>query len=146
MKKRISKGALLFLVLFFATILSFPTLAFAGAEASDYLDSCDAYVEAVGGGDLEIWFEVYGTGVMDEIGVKTIALQESTNGTNWSTVKTFRYGSYPRMLASNKAIHMSYVEYAGETDYYYRAVLTAWAGKNGNGDSREITTKKTQAD
>lgn len=146
MNKRISKGALLFLVLFFAAIFSFPTLASAGAKASDYLERYSAAINAMGDGNLEIWFEVYGTGIMDEIGVTAIALQESTNGTNWSTVKVFKHSKYSQMLASNKTIHKSYVEYAGETDYYYRAVVTAWASKNGNGDSREITTKKTQAD
>ena len=57
-------------------------------RASDYLAAYTAYICAMGGGDLEIWFEVTGTRTWADIGVLTIYLYESTDNSNFYWVRT----------------------------------------------------------
>ncbi len=105
--------------------------------ASEYLSSYYAYINAEGSGIFAIYFEVTGTGTMDEIGALTIILQEYSNG-SWQTVKTYEYTAYPNMLAYNRPFYGSHVSYSGKSGYSYRAYVTVWAGKNGLGDSRQL--------
>lgn len=44
------------------------------------------------------------------------------------------------MIANDKSIYASNVDYSGIDGYSYRAYVTIWAGKDGNGDSREVLT------
>lgn len=114
-------------------------------RASQYLSSYMAYIAPVGSGKIQIWFDVEGTTVMDKIGSTTIVLKESTNGTSFTTVKTFKVASYSSMLASNKVSYTSYVPYSGTAGRYYQAVVTVYAEKNGGSDSRVITTSTKKA-
>jgi hypothetical protein len=56
-------------------------------RASDYLMGYTAYICAMGGGNLEIWYEVTGTDFQDYLGVMSILLYESTDKQNWTWVK-----------------------------------------------------------
>lgn len=114
-------------------------------QASSYISSYTAYIDAVGSGKIQIWFDVGGVGVMDKIGATTIVLKESTNGTTFTEVKTFKYSSYPSMLATNKASYTWYVPYSGVSGRYYKAVVTIYAEKNGGCDSRLKTTSSVKA-
>ena len=87
------------------------------------------YVE---GRTLEIWFDVVGNGGMDEIGVSCITLERSSNGSSWSTVKTFYPEDYPQMICYDTGIAYDYVTYTGSSGYYYRAYVTYYA-KNSRG-------------
>lgn len=108
--------------------------------ASDYLAAYTAYICAMGGGDLEIWFEVTGTGTWADIGVVTIYLYESTDNQNWYWVKTFMFEDYDGMLEHNTYFHMDYVPYEGVPGRYYKAYVQIWAGPEDGGDSRYIWT------
>lgn len=144
MNKRLSRSIAFFLTV--VLIVSMGASATAATEASDYLDSYSAYTYAAGSGKIQIWFDVTGTGTMNKIGALTIVLKESTDGSTWTTVQTFRYTSYSSMLASNKATHTSNVDYSGVSGRYYQAVVTVWAGTSDTvGDSRQITTSKVKA-
>ena len=44
------------------------------------------------------------------------------------------------MLVNDKTFYASSVDYSGTKGSSYRAYVTVWAGKNGDGDSREILT------
>ncbi len=78
---------------------------------------------------------------MDEIGALSICLQEKSNGSStWTTIETYSYTDYPHMLGYNDNLYISSVYYSGEAGCSYRAYITVWAGKDGNGDSREILT------
>mgnify|MGYP003463348626 CR=1 FL=1 len=114
-------------------------------RASQYLSSYMAYIAPVGSGKIQIWFDVEGTAVMDKIGTTTIVLKESTNGTSFTPVKTFKSTSYSSMIASNKGSYTSYVPYSGTAGRYYQAVVTVYAEKNGGSDSRVITTSTKKA-
>lgn len=105
--------------------------------ASYYLDSYNTYIYRVGtNGEIHIWFDVMGIGNMDELGVLSIVLYESTDNSNWSYVDTFLHEENESMLAYDDWYHASYVSYQGSTTKYYKAYVCIWAGKNGSGDTR----------
>ena len=108
--------------------------------ASDYLMSYTAYICAMGNGDLEIWWEVTGTGYWADIGVLTISLYESTNGTDFYWVESFRFTNYPNMLWHDDYMSMDHVDYAGVRGRYYKAYVHVWAGPEVGGDGRYIWT------
>lgn len=108
--------------------------------ASDYLAAYTAYICAMGGGDLEIWFEVTGTGRWADIGVLHIYLYESTDNSNFYWVKTFQFMDYDNMLWHNDYICMDYVPYDGVPGRYYKAYVQIWAGPEDGGDTRYIWT------
>ena len=105
-------------------------------RASYYLGSYNTYICDMGNGRMEIWYDVTGTGDMDEIGVLSILLFESTDNTNWTRVKTYSHEKYPSMLAYDDWSHTSCVSYQGVAGRYYKAYVCIWAGKNGLGDTR----------
>ena len=114
-------------------------------RASDYLNSYNTYICAMGNGKLEIWYTVVGTNDMDEIGVLSIILYESTNQTSWTRVKTYSHENYSSMLAEDDFVHSSYVSYNGTAGKYYKAYVCIWAGKNGSGDTRYMWTPVERA-
>lgn len=129
------------LTMLFAISICFAPVANAALQASLYLTSYDAYMWADGGGVVSVYFDVQGTGTMDEIGALSIRLQERANGSSaWTTIKTYSYVNYPNMLDYDNFYYGSSVSYSGKTGYSYRAYVTVWAGKDGVGDSREILT------
>ena len=103
--------------------------------ASSYLTAYNTYICTVGN-NIQIWYEVVGTGNMDEIGVQSIKLYESSDNSTWTRVKTFSYENYSSMLAEDDYYHCSYVSYPRTTGKYYKAYVCIWAGKNGSGDTR----------
>ena len=130
------------IVCFLVVALAFPTSVSAAQNeelvpfASYYLDAYNTYICDMGRGEMQIWFEVMGTGYMDEIGVLSIQVYESTNNVNWTRVKTFLYEDNSSMLVYNDYHHMSYVTYNGIAGRYYKAYVCIWAGKYGKGDTR----------
>ena len=91
-------------------------------------------MSANGNGKVSVQYDISGTGVMDEIGVKTITIYE-----NGVSVKTFTYTTTPSMMAYNKSSHYGSVSYNGVSGKSYYAIVTFWAGKQGGGDSRTPT-------
>lgn len=105
--------------------------------ASKYLTSYNTYICRVGtNGEIQIWFDVMGTGDMDELGVLSIVLFESTDNTHWTHAETFLHEDNESMLVENDWYHCSYVSHQGSTSKYYKAYVCIWAGKNGAGDTR----------
>ena len=92
-----------------------------------------------------MWFNVMGTGTMDEIGVLSIMLYESTNQSTWTRVKTYSHENYASMLEENDYYHCSYVSYQGTAGKYYKAYVCIWAGKDGSGDTRYMWTSVERA-
>ena len=108
--------------------------------ASAYLWSYTAYICAMGDGDLEIWWEVTGTGTWADIGVLSIFLYESTDGTNWYWVKSYQHNQYGNMLWHNDYFSMDCVSYDGIPGRYSKAYVQIWAGPEDGGDGRYIWT------
>lgn len=110
------------------------------SRASYYLDSYSAYVYPAGWYKVQVWVSVHGVDYMDEIGALTIQLYESKDQETWTWVDTFHYTDYPDMLGYNDYYHSGHVEYAGTIGRYYKAYVSIWAGKDGNGDNRQFWT------
>ena len=140
---------LLALILVFSLVSPIPVGAVSAEKnstrASVYLDSYNTYICAMGGGDLQIWYTVVGDDDMDEIGVLSIILYESSDKTNWTRVKTYSHENYSSMLATDDWIHSSYVPYDGIAGKYYKAYVCIWAGRNGAGDTRYMWTAVEKA-
>jgi hypothetical protein len=109
-------------------------------RASAYLDSYNAYVYLPGTGEVRVYFNVQGTNIMDELGALSIAIYESTDGTNWTWKKTFTHDSTSGMLGYGDFYHSGYVSYNGVAGRYYKAYVCIWGGKNGQGDTRYFWT------
>lgn len=112
---------------------------------SDYLDSYNSYVSAVGNGQIEVWFEVWGTGNMADIGALKIELYESSDNTDWTLVKTFSYKDDPTMLSQDNFYHVSHVSYQGTAGKYYKAYVCVWAGIAGGGNTWYMWTSSKLA-
>ena len=108
--------------------------------ASDYLIDYTAYICAMGGGDLEIWWEVTGTDIWADIGVLTVSLYESTDNSNFYWVEAFDCTDYPNMLWHGNYICVDHVDYEGVPGRYYKAYVHVWAGPEDGGDGRYIWT------
>ncbi len=139
---KLFKGSIRIIALCLVISLMFPiSVSAATAEtaqpyASKYLTSYNTYICDMGGGNIEIWFSIMGTGDMDEIGTLSILLYESSDNSTWTRVKTYSHENYSSMLAYDDWCHTSYVSYQGTAGKYYKAYVCIWAGKNGAGDTR----------
>lgn len=145
MRKKISP-LVRFTALMLAIILVIPTFGSAAAletvqpRASAYLTSYSAYVYLPGNGQVQVYFDVTGTGYMDELGALSIAIYESTDGANWTWKDTFMHDLTPGMLSYNDDFHTGHVTYNGVVGRYYKALVCIWGGKNGQGDTRYFWT------
>lgn len=104
--------------------------------ASNYIDGYNSYICDMGGGQFQIWFEVCGVGLMDEIGTLSIKLYEVNSDGSLTWIKTFQHTNYSSMLDYNDYYHCSYVSFQGSSSKTYKAYVSIWAGKNGGGDTR----------
>lgn len=129
-----------------AFILVIPTFGSATAaetvqpRASAYLTSYGAYVYLPGNGEVQVYFNVTGTGIMDELGALSIKVYESTDGTTWTWKETFKHDLTPGMLSYNDNVHAGHVTYNGVAGRYYKAYVCIWGGKDGQGDTRYFWT------
>ncbi len=126
----------LIISLIFPISVSAATVETAQPYASKYLSAYNTYICDMGSGELQIWYEVMGTGDMDEIGVLSIYLYESSDNSTWTWVETFQHEHCSSMLAYDDWSHISYVSYQGTAGKYYKAYVCIWAGKDGSGDTR----------
>lgn len=143
-KKR--SAAVRFTALFLAIVLTVPLFGSAAAtetvqpRASAYLTSYCAYVYLPGDGEVRVYFNVTGTGRMDELGALSIQIHESIDGTIWYWKDTFMHDLTPGMLSYNDNYHSGYVSYDGIRGRYYKAYVCIWGGKDGDGDTRYFWT------
>lgn len=117
--------------------------------ASYYLDSYGAYVYPAGNSLIQVYFDVEGTGYMDELGSLSIQIYEcSTNSSDiddWTWRTTFTHDSTPGMLSYNDDFHAGHVDYYGTAGKYYKAYVCIWGGKDGDGDTRYFWTSAKKA-
>lgn len=109
-------------------------------RASYYLTSYNTYIYRAALGKIQVWFTVTGVDYMDDIGALTVQIYESTDNENWTWVDTVRHTTQSNMLGHDAIYHSGHVDYQGTIGRYYKAYVTIWAGKNGNGDARYMWT------
>jgi len=110
-------------------VLAIPALA-AGStapRASDFFRGSSVYLCNMSGNSFEAWFDVTAIGTMDAIGVKFIKIQRSSDGSNWTTVKTCAKENYLYLVGYNTTTHAAGVSYTGTGGYYYRAYIQLYA-------------------
>lgn len=108
--------------------------------ASAYLDNYGAYVYLAGDGLVQVYFNVEGTGYMDELGVLSIKIYESLDKNAWTRMVTYTHDTTSGMLSYNDDYHSGHVDYQGVEGRYYKAYVCVWGGKNGDGDTRYFWT------
>lgn len=124
---------LICLVLAFTMCLAIP----AAAEeitpyASNYFMSYNAYLSGETSTSFEVWFSVTALRKMDKLGVEYIDILRSSDGNNWTVVKTYDSDDYPSLMATNTYSHSGHVTYTNkQSGYQYRAYVKFYA-KEGN--------------
>ena len=138
----ITKIVAIILVVSFCVPIGAQAAALEAAEprASAYLAAYTSYICAMGGGDLEIWWEVTGTRTWADIGVLTVSLYESTDNANFYWVRAYSFTNHPNMLWHNDFMCVDHVDYDGVPGRYYKAYVQIWAGPEDGGDTRYIWT------
>lgn len=116
------------LILAVSMLFAVPAFA-AESRSSRFFISSIAYLyrQNTVGRAFEVCFDVVATHTMDELGVNFIKVQQSTDGENWTTVKTFTKEEYHNLTDTNALTHMGYVVYTGTRGYYYRAFMQLYA-------------------
>lgn len=127
---------ILILTLLFPSTVMATTAEQVQPYASNYLTAYTTYICDAGNGEIQIWYEVLGKGIMDEIGTLSIMLYEVNSDGSLTWVKTFLHEDYNSMLETNDNYIYSHVSYQGSSSKTYKAYVCIWAGKNGSGDTR----------
>ena len=129
-----------------AAVMLLATPAFAAENvtprASDYIMSTCVYLDQTSGTQFDVWYEVIALGLMDEVGAYRIRIQESTNGSSWTTVYTFTPEDEPSIVKEDSNYHVGYVSYTGVAGRYYRAKITLFA-ENSTGRGEVVTYTET---
>ena len=107
------------------------------SRASNYFMSSSVYLYQTSSTIFQAWFEVTALDGMEKLGASEIKIQKSSDGENWTTVKTCSMTNYSNLICENTGAHASYVTYAGTAGYYYRAKITLYA-KNGTGSAEWV--------
>lgn len=128
MRKKIALTMLLM-----AFIFSMGAVANAAVLASEYVNEARASITVNAQGTVNVDFRIYGTGVMDALGAKTIIVQEKASGSgSWGAVATYTADDYPNMMRYNTSRHSGSVSYSGaKAGYQYRAKVYFYAEKGG---------------
>lgn len=130
------------ILLALSIVVAIPVFAAEGQRASNFFMRTGTYLEKVSGTTFEVWFDVTAVGQMDELGVKTIKIQKSSDGSNWSTMKTYSKDNYSQMIDENTFSHCDCVTYTGSVGYYYRAYVVFYA-KNDSGTGEYVMYTST---
>lgn len=113
------------------SILMLFVMPISATEGSTYsnlfISSYDSFITNPGGNMLRIWFDVVGNGAMDKIGVECIELDRSSDGVNWTTIRSFWPEDHPQMIRENTGITYDFISYAVSYGYYYRAYVVFYA-------------------
>lgn len=128
------------LVLAFAIFMAVPVSASEiSPYASSYFLGHGANLETVSSSSFKVWFSVTAVGTMTKLGVNYIDIEQSSDGVNWSVVKTYTKEAYTNLVASNAYYHSGYVTYSNkQSGYQYRAYVEFYA-KNSSGTATSGT-------
>ena len=121
----------MFAVLILSVALLVP-MACAAARASAYFAVTDAVAYAEENGKILIEADVCATGMMDEIGVKSITIYEKQSDGYYDSVKTYTRDNTSGMIRTNNYEHFKSLTYQGTVGTKYYATIAFYA-KNSSG-------------
>lgn len=115
--------------------------------ASDYFDSTQASLSALGSGKVRIEIEVVATEKMAKVGVASIVLWEKKPGETSATIaKTYVWGNTDNMTTLNSAGHYLKLTYCGIAGAQYHASVSYYAQTySGSSDTLSYVTKSVTA-
>ena len=125
---------LMCLVLIFAMCLAIPV----GAEeiapyASNYFGSYRAYLSTSTSTSFKVCFSITALRQMDKLGVDYIDIERSSDGVDWTTVKTYDSSVYSDLMTTDTFYHSGNVTYSQkQSGYQYRAYVH-FTAEEGNG-------------
>lgn len=138
--RKIFSGVLTIIIL--SSILG----TFASARSSAYLNSYAATITPKSGGKLIITADAAGVGTMDQLGISTVYLYESTDRTSFHRVATYESDDYPQMIQYNTSDFFEDVAtYYGIPGRYYYASVYVYAAKGSGSDEKNYTTSIVKA-
>ena len=124
------------MVLVFSMCLAVPVGAAEIAPyASNYFMSYRTYLSGETSTSFQVCFTVTAVREMDKLGVDYIDIERSSDGVNWTTVKTYDSSDYSDLMAEDTFFHAGQVTYSNkQSGYQYRAYIEFYA-KEGNGSA-----------
>ena len=129
-----------------AIVLFISTPAFAAEsvtpKSSNFFMCSSTYLVKITEKQFKAYFEITAVGTMDELGARTVTIQRSKDGENWTSMKTYSSDDYENMIATNTVNHCSYFTYTGTVGYSYRAKVIYYA-KTGNNIGEVIEYSET---
>lgn len=115
-------------------------MACAAARASDYFAVTSAVAYAEENGKILIEADVCATGMMDEIGVKSITIYEKQSDGYYDDVKTYTRYNTSGMISTNNYEHFKSLTYQGTVGKKYYADIAFYAkDSDGNETLSSIT-------
>lgn len=125
------------LLVVFATLAAIPAYAQeVTPRGSNELSSYRAYCTKKTSTSVVVSYQVIGTDALDEIGVNTVKVQYSSDGTNWTTAKTFQKSVYTSMVDSGTSMHAGTLTATVPSGMQYRAYVVFYGEKDGNSTTR----------
>ena len=132
-------------ILVIALVISSP--AFAAAQEPDvstqslYFVAHSSWLSAISNSRFYVCYDVTAKSIMEELGVLSIAVQRSADGTSgWTTMKTYTSDEHPEFICENTAFHGDDFVYLATAGYYYRARMRYYAkNSTGNGSFYDYT-------
>ena len=122
---------LICLLVVFTSLATIPAYAQEqSTRASAYLSSYRAYCTLNSSTSITVFYQVIGTGIMDEIGAKKVKVQYSSDQVNWTTAKTFYQSSYSDMPDTNTGSHTHTLTCTVPSGKYYRAYVEFYSAKD----------------
>ena len=128
------KKRLVSLILALCMIISVSGAAFATAKASEYLSTYVISLEALGDGEMEIYYYVVGTGRMTKIGAQALYIDEYVNG-SWSPYLTMTAAENDDFYGYNTASHAGFAYFTGTPGVEYRVTFMAYARNSSGSDT-----------
>lgn len=130
MKK--SFKAVVCLVLAIGLLSSFASANAVFPRSSMYIGSYIASISAGRDGAISITARVIGKGSLDEIGVSSVTIYESSDGKSYTKYGTFYSDDYPSMMGSGSVYDQKAFEFTGTVGYTYKATVNCY-GRSGSG-------------
>ena len=113
------------------TVTPLPT----AARSSDYIRRSEVKIAKSGTNSIAIKTTTGADSTMTSIGVTTIVIEQSANGTSWTPIRTYSSRYTAAMLGHNVISHSYTQTYTGPVNYSYRALVTFYAADKNGSDS-----------
>lgn len=140
-------GTLLALTLLIGCCATFASATEIQPRASDYFYTYYATcsVSSTGRVSVNAVAKTSAGKSMTELGVKTIKIQESANNSTWTTVDTITSSDNSQFISSGSNFDKTFAVYSGNTNCYYRFIVTFYAKDASGSESKSYTTNSAHA-